>query len=121
METKEKKMLVQRTKRMAGLFVAVLTMLCSLQMTVFAESGKAEVAGKVYEFEKDTPKAINRKKLVAFFLPINYQKGEVAHERRIGKAETQTVCCGAQADRSQAQGEAIAERAAVSGRADGGD
>ena len=70
METKEKKMLVQRTKRMAGLFVAVLTMLCSLQMTVFAESGKAEVAGKVYEFEKDTPKAINRKKLVAFVLPI---------------------------------------------------
>ncbi len=54
METKEKKMLVQRTKRMAGLFVAVLTILCSLQMTVFAESGKAEVAGKVYEFEKDS-------------------------------------------------------------------
>ena len=54
METKEKKILVQRTKRMAGLFVAVLTILCSLQMTVFAESGKAEVAGKVYEFEKDS-------------------------------------------------------------------
>ena len=29
----------------------------------------------------------------------------------IGKAETQTVCCGEEADRSQAQGEAIAERA----------
>ena len=54
METKEKKMLVQRTKRMAGLFVAVLTILCSLQMTVFAESGKTEVTGKVYEFEKDS-------------------------------------------------------------------
>lgn len=54
METKEKKMLVQRTKRMAGLFVAVLTILCSLQMTVFAESGKTEVAGKVYEFEKSS-------------------------------------------------------------------
>ena len=26
-------------------------------------------------------------------------------------AETQTVCCGAKADRSQAQGETIAERA----------
>lgn len=54
METKEKKMLVQRTKRMAGLFVAVLTILCSLQMTVFAESGKTEVTGKVYEFEKNS-------------------------------------------------------------------
>lgn len=54
METKEKKMLVQRTKRMAGLFVAVLTILCSLQMTVFAESGKTELTGKVYEFEKDS-------------------------------------------------------------------
>lgn len=32
------------------------------------------------------PKAINRKKLVAFF--AHYQK---PHERRIGKAETQTV------------------------------
>ena len=40
----------------------------------------------------------------------HYQKGEVARERRIGKTETQTVCCGAQADRSQAQGEAVAER-----------
>ena len=54
METKEKKMLVQRTKRMAGLFVAVLTILCSLQMTVFAESVKTEVTGKVYEFEKNS-------------------------------------------------------------------
>lgn len=36
----------------------------------------------------------------------HYQKGEVAHERRIGKAETQAVCCGAQADRSNEVGEA---------------
>lgn len=35
------------------------------------------------------PKAINRKKLVAFF--AHYQKEDAAHERRIGKAETQTV------------------------------
>lgn len=56
------------------------------------------------------PKAINRKK-VGCFCFAHYQKGEVAHERRIGKAEIQTVCCGAQADRSQAQGKAIAERA----------
>lgn len=54
METKEKKMLIQRTKRMTGLFVAALTILFSLQMTAFAESGKTEVAGKVYEFEKDS-------------------------------------------------------------------
>ena len=35
------------------------------------------------------PKAINRKKVVAFF--AHYQKEDAAHERRIGKAETQTV------------------------------
>ena len=54
METKEKKMLIQRTKRVTVLFVAVLTILCSLQLTVFAESGKTEVTGKIYEFEKDS-------------------------------------------------------------------
>ena len=41
------------------------------------------------------PKAINVKSWSLLFCP-HYQKGEVAHERRIGKAETQTVCCGAQ-------------------------
>lgn len=46
------------------------------------------------------PKAINRKKLVAFVLPLSERRS--CYERRIGKAETQTVCCGAQADRSQA-------------------
>ena len=54
METKAKKMLIQRTKRVTVLFVAVLTILCSLQLTVFAESGKTEVTGKIYEFEKDS-------------------------------------------------------------------
>ena len=53
----------------------------------------------------DQPQKVGR------FCFAHYQKGEVVHERRIGKAETQTVCCGAQADRSQAQGKAIAERA----------
>ena len=53
METKEKKMLFQRTKRLAVLFAAVLTLLCSLQLTAFAESEKTEVTGKVYEFDKD--------------------------------------------------------------------
>lgn len=54
METKEKKMLFQRTKRMIVLFVAVLSLLCSLQLTAFAESEKTEVTGKVYEFDKDS-------------------------------------------------------------------
>ena len=53
METKEKKMLFQRTKRLTILFAAVLTFLCSLQLTAFAESEKTEVTGKVYEFDKD--------------------------------------------------------------------
>ena len=54
METKEKKMLFQRTKRLTILFAAVLTFLCSLQLTAFAESEKTEVTGKVYEFDKDS-------------------------------------------------------------------
>lgn len=54
MKTKEKKMLVQRTKRMTALFVEVLTILCLLQLTAFAESRKIEAAGKIYEFEKDS-------------------------------------------------------------------
>ena len=54
METKEKKMLFQRTKRLTILFAAVLTLLCSLQLTAFAESEKTEVTGKVYEFDKDS-------------------------------------------------------------------
>lgn len=53
METKEKKMLFQRTKRLTILFAAVLTFLCPLQLTAFAESEKTEVTGKVYEFDKD--------------------------------------------------------------------
>lgn len=54
MKTKEKKMLVQRTKRMTAVFVEVLTILCLLQLTAFAESRKIEAAGKIYEFEKDS-------------------------------------------------------------------
>lgn len=54
MKTKEKKMLIQRTKRMTALFVEVLTILCLLQLTAFAESRKIEAAGKIYEFEKDS-------------------------------------------------------------------
>ena len=54
METKEEKMLFQRTKRLTILFAAVLTLLCSLQLTAFAESEKTEVTGKVYEFDKDS-------------------------------------------------------------------
>ena len=54
MATKEKSPLVQRTNRMTVLFVATLTILCSLQLTVFAESGKTDVIGKIYEFEKDS-------------------------------------------------------------------
>ena len=54
METKEEKMLFQRTKRLTILFAAVLTLLCSLQLTAYAESEKTEVTGKVYEFDKDS-------------------------------------------------------------------
>ena len=54
METKEKELLFQQTKRMIVLFVAVLTLSCSLQLTAFAKSGKTEITGKVYEFEKDS-------------------------------------------------------------------
>lgn len=39
--------------------------------------------------------------------PFNIQSRRIIYERRIGKIETRTVCCGAEADRSQAQGEAI--------------
>lgn len=54
METKEKKMLFRRTERLAVLFAAVLMLLCSLQLTAFAEAEKTEVTGKVYEFDKDS-------------------------------------------------------------------
>ncbi|MDW5299555.1 MAG: hypothetical protein SA378_05385 [Sedimentibacter sp.] len=36
------------------LFVVMIMLLCSFPMTAFAETGKTEVTGKVYEFEKDS-------------------------------------------------------------------
>lgn len=52
METKDKKILFQRTTRIAVLFVTIL--LCLLSLTALAEDGKIEVAGEVYEFDKDS-------------------------------------------------------------------
>ena len=54
METNGKRMTFQRAKRMAILFTVALALLCVLQPAAFAESGKTEVAGKVYEFDKDS-------------------------------------------------------------------
>ena len=55
MNTREKEQpLFQRIKKFAILLVAVNMLLCSLLMTAFAETGKTEVSGKVYEFEKDS-------------------------------------------------------------------
>lgn len=52
METKDEWTLFQQTTRIAALFVAML--LCSLSLTAFAEDGKIEVTGGVYEFDKDS-------------------------------------------------------------------
>ena len=54
METKEKRKLSQHAKGLATLFVAVMLLLCSMPMTAFAESGKTEITGKIYEFDKDS-------------------------------------------------------------------
>lgn len=54
METKEKRTWFQHAKRIATSFVAVMMLLCSMSMTAFAESGKTEIIGKVYEFDKDS-------------------------------------------------------------------
>ena len=56
------------------------------------------------------PKATNRKKLVAFVLPI-IRKAKLPMSEELEKLRHKAVCCGAEADRSQAQGDTIAERA----------
>ena len=54
MKTKEKGTLSLKAKKLATSFVTVIILLCSLPMTTFAESGKNEVIGKVYEFDEDS-------------------------------------------------------------------
>lgn len=54
METKDKRTLFQRTTRVATIFVAVAMFLCSLPLTVIAETAKIEVEGEIYEFAKDS-------------------------------------------------------------------
>ncbi len=44
----------QRTKRITTFLVALGLFLCMLPMTALAESGKTEVIGKIYEFDKDS-------------------------------------------------------------------
>jgi len=51
---KEKEPLLQRTKKLAALFASMIMLLCSFPMIASAETGKTEVTGKVYEFEKDS-------------------------------------------------------------------
>lgn len=54
METRLKYTLLKRTKRLTALLVIIGILLCALPMSVFAESEKTEVTGKVYEFDKDS-------------------------------------------------------------------
>lgn len=54
METKDEKDLFQRIMTVAIVFVAIAMLICSLTMTVFAEDGKIEISGKMYEFDKDS-------------------------------------------------------------------
>ena len=54
METKENRTSIRRLKRFATLLVALAMLLCALPMTAFAASGKTEVVGKFYEFDKDS-------------------------------------------------------------------
>lgn len=54
MGTKDKRTLFQRTTRVATIFVAVAMFLCSLPLTVIAETAKIEVEGEIYEFAKDS-------------------------------------------------------------------
>ena len=53
METEEKRALPQPTKGLITLFVTITMLLCVLPMNVFAVSGKTEIAGTVYELDKD--------------------------------------------------------------------
>lgn len=52
MGTKEEKQRLQRTKSFSTLFLTVVVMLCLLPATAFAETGKTEVIGNIYEFDK---------------------------------------------------------------------
>ena len=54
MKTGEKRSMPHHTKRVAMLVVAMLMLPCVWPMNVFAASGKTEVAGTVYEFDKDS-------------------------------------------------------------------
>jgi hypothetical protein len=54
MGTRGKRSLTHHTKRLVTLFVVMIILLCTLPMNVFAASGKTEVAGTVYEFDKDS-------------------------------------------------------------------
>lgn len=53
METEGKGALTHHAKRLVTLFVVMIMLMCALSMNVFAASGKMEVAGTVYEFDKD--------------------------------------------------------------------
>lgn len=46
--------MLQLSKRFATLFIVTVMLLCSPPMTAFAESGKTEITGKIYEFDKDS-------------------------------------------------------------------
>ena len=54
METEGKRSLTHHAKRLVTLFVVMIILLCTLPMNVFAASGKTEVTGTVYEFDKDS-------------------------------------------------------------------
>lgn len=54
MRTKETGTLKGRTKRFATMFVVLAMLLGALPITSFAETGKTEIAGKLYEFDKNS-------------------------------------------------------------------
>lgn len=54
MEIKGNNPMLQLSKRFATLFILTVMLLCSPPMTAFAESGKTEITGKIYEFDKDS-------------------------------------------------------------------
>ena len=54
MKKEGKRLLPHHTKGLAILFVVMIMLLCSLPVNVLAVSGKTEIAGTVYEFDKDS-------------------------------------------------------------------
>ncbi len=54
METGGRRSLANQFKGLVTLFVVMMIWLCALSMNVFAASGKTEVAGTVYEFDKNS-------------------------------------------------------------------